>query len=88
MCIRDASEAFSVKPRFPDQFLYLTLDVKDTEDQNLITLFPGFVHFPAFRRVMSDFLSLGHVILFTMRSTKVVEYLYIAMVESVFPPRL
>ncbi|KAG8789833.1 hypothetical protein FRC15_000025 [Serendipita sp. 397] len=41
VCIRDASEAFSVKPRFPDQFVYLTLDVKDTEDQNLISLFPG-----------------------------------------------
>jgi serine/threonine/tyrosine-interacting protein len=41
VCIRDASEAFSVKPRFPDQLVYLTLDVKDTEDQNLITLFPG-----------------------------------------------
>ncbi|PVF98458.1 phosphatases II [Serendipita vermifera] len=40
VCIRDATEAFSVKPRFPDQFIYLTLDVKDTEDQNLITLFP------------------------------------------------
>lgn len=41
VCIRDASEAFSVKPRYPGQFIYLTLDVKDTEDQNLITLFPG-----------------------------------------------
>lgn len=41
VCIRDAAEAFSVKPRFPDEFIYLTLDVKDTDDQNLITLFPG-----------------------------------------------
>ncbi|CCA72526.1 hypothetical protein PIIN_06463 [Serendipita indica DSM 11827] len=41
VCIRDAAEAFSVKPRFPGQFHYLTLDVKDTEDQNLISLFPG-----------------------------------------------
>lgn len=41
VCIRDAAEAFSVKPRFPDQLVYLTLDVKDTEDQNLIKLFPG-----------------------------------------------
>jgi len=41
VCIRDAAEAFSVKPRFPEDFMYLTLDVKDTDDQNLITLFPG-----------------------------------------------
>ncbi|KIY72487.1 phosphatases II [Cylindrobasidium torrendii FP15055 ss-10] len=40
VCIRDTNEAFSVKPRFPEIFQYLTLDVKDSEEQNLIRLFP------------------------------------------------
>ena len=43
VCIRDAREAFSVKPRFPDRFTYLTLDVQDNEEQNLISLFPRYV---------------------------------------------
>jgi serine/threonine/tyrosine-interacting protein len=43
LCIRDAKEAFSVKPRFPEHFQYMTLDVQDNEDQNLIRLFPGCV---------------------------------------------
>ncbi|KAJ3522126.1 hypothetical protein NMY22_g12021 [Coprinellus aureogranulatus] len=41
VCIRDAKEAFSVKPRFPGTFQYLTLDVEDNEEQNLIRLFPN-----------------------------------------------
>lgn len=41
VCIRDAKEAFSVKPRFPEHFTYLTLDVEDNDEQNLIRLFPG-----------------------------------------------
>ncbi|KAJ7601100.1 protein-tyrosine phosphatase-like protein [Mycena floridula] len=41
LCIRDAKEAFSVKPRFPQDFQYMVLDVQDTEEQNLIRLFPG-----------------------------------------------
>ncbi|RXW23403.1 hypothetical protein EST38_g2465 [Candolleomyces aberdarensis] len=41
VCIRDAKEAFSVKPRFPEHFTYMTLDVEDNEEQNLIRLFPG-----------------------------------------------
>jgi len=41
VCIRDAKEAFSVKPRFPAHFKYLVLDVEDSEEQNLIRLFPG-----------------------------------------------
>ncbi|KAF5345542.1 hypothetical protein D9758_012025 [Tetrapyrgos nigripes] len=40
VCIRDAKEAFSVRPRFPEQFMYLVLDVEDNEEQNLIRLFP------------------------------------------------
>ena len=43
VCLRDAKEAFSVKPRFPDHFTYMVLDVQDTEDQNLIRLFPAYV---------------------------------------------
>jgi serine/threonine/tyrosine-interacting protein len=41
VCIRDQKEAFSVKPRFPEQFVYLVLDVEDNEEQNLIRLFPS-----------------------------------------------
>ncbi|KAG6841021.1 hypothetical protein C0991_002569 [Blastosporella zonata] len=41
VCIRDAKEAFSVRPRFEDQFKYMVLDVEDSEEQNLIRLFPG-----------------------------------------------
>jgi len=41
LCIRDAKEAFSVYPRFVDRFQYLTLDVQDNEEQNLIRLFPS-----------------------------------------------
>ncbi|KAH8825100.1 protein-tyrosine phosphatase-like protein [Flagelloscypha sp. PMI_526] len=40
VCIRDAKEAFSVKPRFPEQFVYATFDVEDNEDQNIIRVFP------------------------------------------------
>jgi hypothetical protein len=43
VCIRDAKEAFSVRPRFEDKFTYLTLDVEDSEEQNLIRLFPTWV---------------------------------------------
>ncbi len=43
VCIRDVKEAFSVRPRFPDAFEYLVLDVQDSEEQNLIRLFPKFV---------------------------------------------
>lgn len=40
VCIRDVKEAFSVRPRFPGSFEYLVLDVQDSEEQNLIRLFP------------------------------------------------
>ena len=39
LCIRDVDEAFSVKPRFPEQFKYLVLDVRDREEQNIIRIF-------------------------------------------------
>ena len=45
VCIRDAKEAFSVYPRFPDKFQYMVLDVEDNEEQNLIRLFPGCVRY-------------------------------------------
>jgi len=41
VCIRDVKEAFSVKPRFPEHFQYMVLDVEDNEEQNLIRLFPS-----------------------------------------------
>jgi len=40
VCIRDLKEAFSVKPRFPEIFKYMVLDVQDNEEQNLIREFP------------------------------------------------
>ena len=40
VCIRDVKESFSVRPRFPGSFEYLVLDVQDSEEQNLIRLFP------------------------------------------------
>ncbi|PFH53385.1 hypothetical protein AMATHDRAFT_137994 [Amanita thiersii Skay4041] len=40
VCIRDAKEAFSVRPRFESHFKYLVLDVQDNDEQNLIRLFP------------------------------------------------
>jgi hypothetical protein len=45
VCIRDAKEAFSVRPRFPENFQYMVLDVQDNEEQNLIRLFPLCVTF-------------------------------------------
>jgi len=41
VCIRDAKEAFSVKPRFPDAFQYMVVDLADSEEQNLIRYFPA-----------------------------------------------
>ena len=41
VCIRDAKEAFSVKPRFPEAFKYLVVDLADSEEQNLIRYFPA-----------------------------------------------
>jgi len=41
LCIRDPKEAFLVKPRFPDHFRYLVLDVADNDEQNLIGIFNG-----------------------------------------------
>lgn len=40
LCIRDVKEAFSVRARFPQDFTYLELDVKDNEEQNLIRVYP------------------------------------------------
>jgi len=41
VCIRDAKEAFSVKPRFPEIFKYMVVDLADSEEQNLIRYFPA-----------------------------------------------
>ena len=40
VCISDRREAHLVKPRFPHDFVYLSLEVRDAQDQNLIRLFP------------------------------------------------
>jgi len=40
LCIRDVKEAFSVRARFPQHFVYLELDVRDNEEQNLIRVYP------------------------------------------------
>jgi len=45
VCIRDAKEAFSVRPRYPERFQYMVLDVEDSEEQNLIRLFPWWLHY-------------------------------------------
>ncbi|WVR06973.1 hypothetical protein IAU60_004010 [Kwoniella sp. DSM 27419] len=40
LCIRDHKEARFIFPRFPTEFRYMTLDISDNTDQNLITVFP------------------------------------------------
>ncbi|KAF5315508.1 hypothetical protein D9619_007049 [Psilocybe cf. subviscida] len=60
VCIRDAKEAFSVRPRFPERFHYMTLDVEDNEEQNLIRLFPGQV--PASHRLTFTVLTIWPLI--------------------------
>ncbi|BEI84972.1 hypothetical protein CcaverHIS002_0503730 [Cutaneotrichosporon cavernicola] len=40
LCLRDSVEARHIFPRFPTEFIYLTLDVADSEGQNIISIFP------------------------------------------------
>ncbi|OCF40341.1 nuclease I [Kwoniella heveanensis CBS 569] len=40
LCVRDQKEARLIYPRFPTEFKYMTLDISDNTDQNLITIFP------------------------------------------------
>jgi len=40
LCIYDEREALFIRPRFPNDFVYKLLDVRDAPDQNLIRLFP------------------------------------------------
>ncbi|GMK55333.1 hypothetical protein CspeluHIS016_0203890 [Cutaneotrichosporon spelunceum] len=40
LCLRDSVEARLIFPRFPTEFIYLTLDVADSDDQNIISIFP------------------------------------------------
>ncbi|KAG0142075.1 hypothetical protein CROQUDRAFT_663019 [Cronartium quercuum f. sp. fusiforme G11] len=44
-CISESREAHIYRPRFPDQFTYLVLDIRDATDQNLISKFPDVMHF-------------------------------------------
>lgn len=39
-CISEPRESHLLKPRFPDRFNYLTLDIRDSSDQQLISIFP------------------------------------------------
>jgi hypothetical protein len=97
VCLRDAKEAFSVKPRFPEHFVYMVLDVQDTEDQNLIRLFPGCVlllHLvspspasPGYMVGWADQLPSVHAISYTMRLRKVERCWYIVMVGTLFGNR-
>ncbi|KAL7421681.1 hypothetical protein Q5752_003450 [Cryptotrichosporon argae] len=41
LCVRDSKEARLIFPRFPTEFRYMTLDISDSVDQNLITIFPS-----------------------------------------------
>lgn len=72
VCIRDAKEAFSVKPRFQEHFRYLVLDVEDSEEQNLIRLFPGYYWF------------MTHLPLCTLIfvSTRAKQFIYDAIAEN------
>ncbi len=95
VCIRDAKEAFSVYPRFPDRFQYMVLDVEDNEEQNLIRLFPGYVpspprnrtcltvHGPAAPQMYTHRFRSYPVLKpsFTRPSLQVVEFLFTAMVQ-------
>jgi len=40
VCIFDVREKLFVKPRFPEHFAYLALEVRDAQDQNVIRIFP------------------------------------------------
>lgn len=40
VCVYENREKIFVKPRFPEHFVYLSLEVRDAADQNLIRLFP------------------------------------------------
>ncbi|WWC70249.1 uncharacterized protein I206_104199 [Kwoniella pini CBS 10737] len=45
LCIRDKKESSLIYPRFPTEFRYMTLDISDNSDQNLISIFPRCVDF-------------------------------------------
>ncbi|WWC61821.1 uncharacterized protein I303_104406 [Kwoniella dejecticola CBS 10117] len=45
LCIRDRKESSLIYPRFPTEFRYMTLDISDNSDQNLISIFPKCVDF-------------------------------------------
>ncbi|UOH79244.1 hypothetical protein LQV05_000239 [Cryptococcus neoformans] len=57
LCIRDQKEARLIFPRFPQEFKYMTLDISDHPDQNLITIFPSC------RDFVEEALSMGGTVL-------------------------
>ncbi|EGG09583.1 uncharacterized protein MELLADRAFT_74376 [Melampsora larici-populina 98AG31] len=44
-CISENRESHLLKPRFPRQFQYCVLDIRDATDQNLISIFPEALRF-------------------------------------------
>ena len=82
VCIRDAKEAFSVKPRFPEQFIYMVLDVQDNEEQNLIRIFPQYVLLAVDSLLPFIYHATEQRNLLTKQLSKGVEFWFIVMVGS------
>ncbi|WWC89341.1 uncharacterized protein L201_004262 [Kwoniella dendrophila CBS 6074] len=57
LCIRDRKESSLIYPRFPTEFRYMTLDISDNTDQNLIMIFPKC------RDFIEEALSMGGIVL-------------------------
>ncbi|POY70747.1 hypothetical protein BMF94_6157 [Rhodotorula taiwanensis] len=45
LCIAETRESHILKPKFPDEFVYLIQDIRDADDQNLIRIFPQYSKF-------------------------------------------
>jgi len=45
LCVRDQKEASFIYPRFRDDFIYHTLEIRDSMDQNLISVIPECLRF-------------------------------------------
>ncbi|KAG6887722.1 hypothetical protein C0995_013316 [Termitomyces sp. Mi166 len=76
ICVRDLKESFSVKPRFEKDFVYLTLDVEDNEEQNLIRVFPQYDPFSYTFMPTKPNLVTGRNNLLIMHSVLVAAFLY------------
>lgn len=54
VCIAEKREQNLVKPRFPNDIEYLSLEVRDAQDQNLIQLFPRWAQYAVAPREQAD----------------------------------